>query len=150
LVAVASVALGNASVVAGEVPIKAQLIWGTDGAKPDDKDFKELDPKVREKLRHLRWKNYWVVKAKTQDINDKEGKKFVLSEKCAVEFKELADDKLEVSLYTIKAGGAEKLVKTFPCSLAALKNGEYLILGGDDKEKWDDAWIVIITCGKVK
>jgi hypothetical protein len=26
----------------------------------------------------------------------------------------------------------------------ALKHGEFLIIAGDDKKKWDDAWFVII------
>jgi hypothetical protein len=37
-----------------------------------------------------------------------------------------------------------KLVKTLQHSLEALKRGEFLIIAGDDKEKWNDAWFVII------
>jgi hypothetical protein len=35
-------------------------------------------------------------------------------------------------------------VKTLRHSHEALKRGEFLIIAGDDKDKWNDAWFVII------
>jgi hypothetical protein len=133
---------------ATDAQIKAQLIWGTDGDKPQGKDLKEVAPEVREKLRHLRWKNYWVVKAEVVGIKGKEVKRTVLSDKCAIDLTETADGRLEVKLFSLKPDGTSKLVKTVNHGFDALKKGEYVIVGGDDKERWDDAWMVIISCGK--
>ena len=135
---------------ANNTSIKTQLVWGTDGTKPEDKNFEDLDPKIREKLRQFRFKNYWVVKAKVVEVTGNEVQKAVLSDKCTVEFKQLPDGQLEVKLFTVKADGTSKVVHTAHHASDALKKGEYLILAGDDKEKWDDSWFVIISCGKQK
>jgi hypothetical protein len=51
---------------------------------------------------------------------------------------------LEVRLNSVNDAKELKLVKTLQHSLEALKRGEFLIIAGDDKEKWNDAWFVII------
>ena len=48
-------ALGAAP--ATELKLRSQLVWGTDGSKPDGKDLVELDAKLKDKLKALRWKN---------------------------------------------------------------------------------------------
>jgi hypothetical protein len=144
LVGIIVLLFSNASIAwAGDTRVHVQLVWGTDNAKPKDRELTDLDEKAREKLRHLRWKNYWVVKAETPAINDREFQKVTL-DRCVVEIKDIGHGQIEVRLHTIKDKGELKHVKTVHHPMSALKNGEFLILAGDDKAKWDDAWIVII------
>ncbi len=110
---------------------------------PEGKSLKELDTKGREKLRHFRWKNYWVVKSTQIDLDAKVSQKVPL-DRCQVDLKTTADGHLEVRLHSVNDAKEAKLVKTLQHSLDALKRGEFLIIAGDDKEKWNDAWFVII------
>jgi hypothetical protein len=61
-----------------------------------------------------------------------------------VDLKTTGDGHLEVRLNSVNDAKELKLVKTLQHSLEALKRGEFLIIAGDDKEKWNDAWFVII------
>jgi len=128
---------------AADCRLRVELAWGTDGARPEGKQLAELDPRAREKLRHLRWKNYWVVKAETPTLGGKDSQRVVL-DRCQVELKSLTNNQIEVRLFTVLPDRELKLIKTVQHSLDALKRGEFLILAGDDKKKWDDAWFVII------
>ena len=142
--------LGGFSALADSTPFKIELVWGTDGAKPDDKKWEQLDPNVREKLHHLHLKNYWVVKTKIVDLVGNEIKRSVLSDKCTVELQQLPNGQLEVKLFTVKSDGTTNKVCTVQHSAEALKKGEHCIVGGDSKENRDDAWMVIISGGKPK
>ena len=75
------VALGlcSTAVSAGELRLRAQLAWGTDDAKPSGQNLKEMDPKLREKFRHLRWKNYFIVKSELNSIPTKTTKHVVFN-----------------------------------------------------------------------
>ena len=129
--------------VAADLKLRLELAWGTDGTAPEGKSLKELDTKGREKLRHFRWKNYWVVKSTQIDLDSKVSQKVPL-DRCQVDLKTTADGHLEVRLHSVNDAKESKLVKTLQHSLEALKRGEFLIIAGDDKEKWNDAWFVII------
>ena len=129
--------------VAADLKLRLELAWGTDGIAPEGKSLKELDTKGREKLRHFRWKNYWVVKSTQIDLDAKVSQKVPL-DRCQVDLKTTADGHLEVRLHSVNDAKEAKLVKTLQHSLDALKRGEFLIIAGDDKEKWNDAWFVII------
>lgn len=126
---------------------KLQLAWGTDGSKPGGKDWTELDAKAKAKLRNLRWKNYWVVKTAESTVSGA-SQRTVLSDKCAVDTREVAGGFLEVRIFDLKAGSEPKLVKTVQHAIKALKGGEYCIIAGDDKNSWENAWVVIITGGQ--
>lgn len=140
----AALLLGAAAVSnAAECRLRVELAWGTDGARPEGKQLAELDPRAREKLRHLRWKNYWIVKSETPVVGEKDPGKIAL-DRCQVELKTLPNNQIEVRLYSVLPDKELKLIKTVQHSLDALKRGEFLILAGDDKKKWDDAWFVII------
>ena len=132
-----------AASVAGDLKLRLELAWGTDGTPPDGKNLKELDTKGREKLRHFRWKNYWVVKSTQIDLDSKASQKVPL-DRCQVDLKTTGDGQVEVRLQSINDAKEVKLVKTLHHSLEAFKHGEVLIIAGDDKEKWNDAWFVII------
>lgn len=147
LALVAVSALAALPVSAGEFKVRAQLAWGTDDMKPNDPALHELDPKIREKFRHLRWKNYFVVKSESVGVPQKEPKKVQLSEKCLIDVRE-KDSMVEVRIYSAKAGAAPSLVKTDSIAVQKLKDGHVFAFAGDTKEKWDDAWLVIVTAGE--
>lgn len=132
------------SAAAAGFKARLQLAWGTDGNKPEDKGWTELDAKAKEKLRNLRWKNYWVVKTAELAVNGTY-QRVLLSEKCAVEIREVGNGLLEVRIFDLKASSEPRLVKTVQHAIKALKDGEYCIIAGDDKDNWENAWIVTIT-----
>ena len=144
LAVVAATAAFACPVSAGEFKVRAQLAWGTDDMKPNDPALHELDPKIRDKFRHLRWKNYFVVKSETSGVPQKEPKKINLSEKCVIDVRE-KDASVEVRIYSAKPGAGLTLVKTDSIAVQKLKDGHVFAFAGDTKEKWDDAWLVILT-----
>lgn len=130
---------------AAEFKVKAQLAWGTDDMKPNDPSLRELEPKLREKFRHLRWKNYFVVKAETASAPQKGAKKVSLSDKCVIDVRDKGDGAVEIRIYNVRPGTEPVLVKTDAVSIQKLKDGHVFAFAGDTKEKWDDAWLVIVT-----
>ena len=136
-------ALSPLAAVASDLKLRLELAWGTDGSAPEGKNLKELDAKGREKLRHFRWKNYWVVKSTPVSLDSKSAQHVAL-DRCQVDLKTTANGHLEVRLHSVNEAKEVKLVKTLQHSLEALKRGEFLIIAGDDKDKWNDAWFVII------
>ncbi|HAB16374.1 MAG TPA: hypothetical protein DCE44_07975 [Verrucomicrobiales bacterium] len=133
---------------AGEPGFQALLVWGTNNDKPEGAKLTELDPKAREKLRQFKWKNYWVVNEVVTGIGTAKPTQVKLSDKCAIDLKDLGNGLAEIRLFELKKGVEPKLVKPVQHPLAALKKGEYCILAGDDKAVWDDAWFVIVTAAK--
>ena len=129
--------------LATELKLRSQLVWGTDGAKPDGKDLVELDGKLKDKLKALRWKNYWVIKSQESRVSEKEQNAQL--GKCAVQLRTIGNGQLEVRLFSVDADGKQKLLRTVTESVERLDKGGALIIGGDSKDKWDDAWMVIIT-----
>lgn len=149
LVALAGGWLTAGTVVAAEeLKIKARLVWGTDAAKPEGEKFTELDPKIRDKfLRQLRWKNYFVVKEMDSAVSAREAHTLKLSKKCEIAVKEVAGGNLEVRVFTVGPEGKAKPVDTRLQSIDKLRKGHVLVYGGDSKDNWDDAWLVVVTVG---
>jgi hypothetical protein len=137
--------LGTASAAASDLKLHTRLVWGTDQGQPAGKNLQEIDDKTRAKLHQFKWKHYWVMNQCTADTNAKEHTKVSLSDKGAVDFKDLGNGSVEIRLYDLKTGSEPKRVKVVQHSIEALKKGELCILAGDDKETWDNAWFVIIT-----
>lgn len=126
---------------AGDLNLNAVLVWGTDEAKPRDGDYKELDPKVKKKLgRFFRWRNYFVIKEEKASLARGATKKLKMSVKCELELKNVDDATLEIKLF-----GEGRWTKTFKQSAEALRKGELAVLGGDDKDKYNDAWFVVLS-----
>jgi hypothetical protein len=128
---------------AGDLKLRIELAWGTDGTPPEGKSLKELDAKGREKLRHFRWKNYWVVKSTSVALDARIAQSVPL-DRCQVDLKTTPNGQLEVRLNSVTDAKQLKLIKTLQHSPEALKRGEFLIIAGDDKDNWNDAWFVII------
>jgi hypothetical protein len=124
-----------------DLKVKAQLLWGTDDQKPKDATFKEVDPRIKKKLGAVfKWKNYFEISATNVVLAAKGARKVRLSPKCELELKLADEATLEVKLF-----GEGKWTKTIRQSLKALQQGELAVLAGDDKDKYGDAWFVVIT-----
>jgi hypothetical protein len=142
--------LGSLQTLGDDLQVQARLVWGTNNPKPEGSKYTALDPKGREKLRQFKWQNYWVVTQAISKLDTQKPSRMTLSEKCAVDVKDLGNGTAEIRLFELKPGTEPKLVKPVHHSVSALKKGEYCILAGDDKSVWDDAWFVIVTAVEPK
>jgi len=132
---------GLASAAAAELTLKTQLLWGTDQEKPHDSTYKEVDPKVKRKLsRIFKWKHYFEINQQQASLGIKDAKRLKLSAKCEIDLRFVDEHTLEIKLY-----GEGKWTKTVRQSVRALHQGELAVLAGDDKEKYDDAWFVVLS-----
>ncbi len=135
---------GTAWAGGNDLKLRAQLVWGTDEAKPKDAAYKDLDPELRQKLsRVFKWKNYWQISEQKCGFKSGETKKLKMSAKCELELRHLDDATIEIKLY-----GEGKLTRTVKQSIKVLDKGEFTVLAGDDKDKQNDAWFVVITSTK--
>ncbi len=133
---------------AGEFKIKTQLIWGTDEPKPPGKEFVELSSNMRSKLlNNLRWKNYFVVKSHAETVNS-ESCRFALSERCIVGLKPTGKGRIEIQIFNPMGTKPADPVFTQELLLESLKKGEAVAIGANSKDRWDDAWLVIVTGGE--
>lgn len=146
MIGLMSVALGYGGhpAQAAELNLRVRLVWGTDEEKPKDTNCKELDPATKKKLGGVfKWKNYFEITEQKVLLSGKESKRPKLSQKCELEITHLDDATIEIKLI-----GEGKLTKTLRPSVKALQQGEMAVLAGDDKDKFGDAWFVIITAPK--
>ncbi|MDX1953852.1 MAG: hypothetical protein SFY81_16910 [Verrucomicrobiota bacterium] len=124
------------SSLAGDLKLKARLIWGTNGEKPEGKDLKEVDSAMKEKLCGVfKWKNYYEVNSQEIVVPHTQSKTIKMSEKCDVEIK--SSDKGTAEFVLIGEGKPVKKVKQ------ALPMSESLVLAGEDKN--ETAWFVVLT-----
>ena len=125
----------------------SQLIWCTDKAKPADQDLKELNTKLVGKVRRIfKWQNYFEVSRQLLTLPDDEGKRFRVSKRCEVVVKELEGEQIEVFLYGDKKLTNKAVHKYGPI----LTKGEHLMIGGDDKDNYGDAWLLVISAAPKK
>jgi hypothetical protein len=123
----------------GEMNLRAVLIWGTNGSKPDDKKLKDVEPQTRQKLAAVfKWKDYYEVDRQNFKVPLSSKKRIRMSEKCEIEVENLGDATVDVKLF----GEGRMVVRKKQALLA----GELLVLAGEDKN--DSAWFVVITPGE--
>lgn len=121
--------------------LTSQLVWGTDGAKPADAEFKELEPVLRKRLaRIFKWKNYYEIRSRQIVIEEAPPRRLRMSEQCVLELTLPDRDTLQVRLI-----GEGRLTKTTRQPIAALRRGELLVLAGETKDNADDAWFVVLS-----
>jgi multidrug efflux pump subunit AcrA (membrane-fusion protein) len=119
----------------GDLKLQAQLIWGTDAAKPSDTKIKDLDADTKDRLKGVfKWKNYFEVSSQSFEVGARSSKAIRMSPKCDIEVEHLGDALVEVKLF----GEGRLVVK----KKQTLKAGELLVLAGDDKN--NTAWFVIL------
>lgn len=134
------VAEGNGT----EIKLNAQLIWATNDPKPKDGKCHEVEAVLREKLgRIFKWKNYFEVKEESFGVKPGEAKRVRMSKVCELELRVVDDFTLEVKLF-----GEGKLTKTVRQSIQALRQGELSVLAGDSKDRFGDAWFVVLSIPK--
>jgi hypothetical protein len=132
---------GDFAAAAADFGLRAQLLWGTDDQKPKEAAYKEVDPKLKNKLcRVFKWKNYFEINDQRIALSPKDSKKLKMSSKCELDLRFLDESTLEIKLI-----GEGKWTKTVRQSVKALSQGELAVLAGDDKDKYDDAWFVVIS-----
>lgn len=114
--------------------IRAVLIWGTNDPKPAGAKLKDLDDKVRKRLKAVfKWKDYYEVERKVFPIEP--GKKIRLSDECEVTARHVSGATVEFSLY---GKGKKVVTKTH-----VMEPGELLVLAGEAVN--DTAWFVTLT-----
>lgn len=135
--ALAAWAAGPALAGGTDKPVKyrAQLVWGTNGQKPD-RPLKAVSPEVREFLgRVFKWRDYWEVAEKTAEIPAHGMASLEMSDECRFEIRRLENHMVEVKLV-----GKGKSVIT---QQQKLPPGEKFIMGGDSQLQ--NAWFVVVT-----
>ena len=121
----------------GTMKLEVQLLWGTNDDQSPDKNHQPVDPDVRKRLKELplKWSNYFLVTRKNFEVHAGEIKKEPLSEKCAIEVKNLGNGSIEVTQYG-KTG--QQLWK----GTQALPKGQVLFLGGNAPNA--TSWLVLL------
>lgn len=120
---------------AAEMQFQVHLVWATDDPKPPQgKDYKPLEPEIRKQIKALKWKNYFEVRHIDFSLSPATSKKVSISDKCAIEIKDLGNSNLEVVL--IGKGKEVARVKQ------VLHRGEILVPGGDAPN--ETAWLAIL------
>ena len=120
---------------APEQKFTAILVWGTDDAKPEGKELKDVDATTKEKFTKLpvKWKNYYEVTRKDITIKAGERQDFKLG-KCEVKIHQTDKEGMTVELI-----GEEKTVYK---GKRSMPTKDILIIGGDDKNA--TAWFVVL------
>lgn len=125
----------------------SQLVWCTDKTKPADQKLKNLDGKLHRKIsRIFKWKNYFEISRRDLKLPGDDGKRIRISNRCEVVVRELSGDQMEVVLYGDKKLAGKAVQKYGPI----LNKGEFLVIGGDDKDNYGDAWLLVISAAQKK
>jgi len=115
----------------------AILVWATDDDKPLEKEeeLKAIEPALKEKIKFLKWKNYFQVgERKEITIKAGETKERQLSHKCKLKVHLTEKEGLQVELI---GEGIPVIKKNHSMPLK-----DVLIIGGDDKDA--NAWMVVL------
>lgn len=117
------------------VNIEAQLVWGTNGPKPDSK-LRLVGPKMSERLKSspFKWDHYYEVNRQTNAVKFNQEKTVIMSKNCQIVITNLGDSQIKLQLI-----GKGELVNTVTQSLP---KGELLVVGGNAENS--TAWFVII------
>src|SRR5215510_9458788 len=122
---------------AGAMKLEVQLLWGTNDEQSPDKTHQPVDPDIKKRLKDLplKWNNYFLVNRKSFDVGAGATKKEPISEKCAIEVKNLNNGSIEVTQYG-KTG--QQLWK----GTQPLPKGQVLFLGGNAPNA--TSWLVLL------
>ena len=117
--------------------LEVQLLWGTNDDQSPDKNHQPVDADIKKRLKNLplKWSNYFLVTRKRFEVGPQDTKKEPISEKCAIEVKNLGNGSLEVTQYG-KTG--QQLWK----GIQELPKGQVLFLGGNAPNA--TSWLVLL------
>jgi hypothetical protein len=142
VIGLAALVAASRSSLAGDAPesrLTAELVWGTNGDKPSEKDFKPISPDLEKRLhRTFKWKNYLLIERKDFAVPDAKTARVEMSKECRLEVTRSGAEEYEIQLF-----GKGKLVIKKRQRIVA---GESIVLGGDDKN--DDAWFVVVALSR--
>lgn len=125
----------------GETRLAANLLWGTNGGKPADKNLRPIEPDLEKRLRRVfKWQSYFEIERKEFGVTAGKTAKIEMSKECRLEVNRLSGEEFEIQLY-----GKGVLVVT---KRQRIVPGETVVLGGDDKN--DNAWFVVVSLPKPK
>jgi hypothetical protein len=120
---------------AADIKLEAKLIWATNDQNSPDPKHKRVAPELAKWLeKHYAWKHYFLVEKKESVIAEGITGKFVMSDKCTVEVKNLGKNVVGANL--IGEG------KSYSKITLGLPAGESLGLAGDSRN--DTAWFVVL------
>ena len=123
----------------GETRLVAQLVWGTNEAKPVDKDLKAIDADLEKRLRRIfKWERYFVMERKKFAVGAAKPAKVEMSKECRLEVNQVSPGEFEIQLF----GKGQLVVR----KRQRITPGEAVVLGGDDKN--DNAWFVVVGLAK--
>lgn len=117
-----------------EMKIQAVLVWATDDSKPPPgKNYQPLQLDLRNRLRALKWKNYFEVR-RVEFTASSAQKRITVSPKCELDVRALGNSIVEVTLF----GKGKQVAKV----KGALPKNEILVPAGDAPN--ETAWLVIL------
>lgn len=111
--------------VATETKLEAQLVWGTNDAKPPDPDQKPVTADIAQRLKALpfKWQHYYEIKRRQFSLGRDATQRITMSKDCVIEVRNLEGDHVEVTL--LGKGEVVGRIKQ------KLPPGETLVLGGN-------------------
>jgi hypothetical protein len=136
VVAASFACAGHALAQGQSLKIQAQLVWGTTEKESPNPKHQPVDAEVARKLKQLplKWDHYFVINKVQVNVPAKGEKKEPLSEKCAIEIKDLGGSEVEISMF----GKGKHVVKR----TQKLPKGELVVLGGNAPN--ETAWLVLL------
>lgn len=119
----------------------AELVWGTNGSKPPEKDLKPIKPELEKALRRIfKWQNYFEISRKEFEVSGVRPARVDMSKECRLEVTRLTEQEYEIQLFGKGVLVVTKRQRVLP--------GETVVLGGDDKN--DNAWFVVLSLARVQ
>jgi len=136
--------LSRADVLAGEIKVEVQLVWGTNEDKSPDPKHKRVDADVAKRLGHLKWKNYFQVNQQVVTIPSRKTQRIKLSPQCEIDITELEGPRVEVKVYgrTAEAAAKNEPFKWVHKHTEQLTKDQLLVFAGNDKN--DCAWAIVV------
>jgi hypothetical protein len=109
----------------GDLKLEAQLVQGSNDAKPKDSNLKPVAHDIEKKLKHLplKWDHYYVVGGKKFTLAADASRKITLSTECQISVRNLGGSRVEVTLMNQS--------QTVGRITQSLHKGQTLVAGGD-------------------
>jgi hypothetical protein len=126
----------SVQVLADELKLEAQLIWGTNDEKSPNPKHKPVDSQVAKKLKKLpfKWQHYFEVNRQQFTVAQGETKKIVLSKDCEITVRNAGNHSVEMHIF----GKGECIGKISQ----ALPKDELLVTGGNAANF--TSWFVVL------